>query len=145
MVLRCSFILKFLYYFFQIELILLRCADDWPRHYIYKEKTNCVVKVDEPLRRIYYTFISIVLFFLPIFIMICCYGLIIKKMSHDKLSNLNENSIQKDMMNKRRQRVNMLLIGLLISFTVCWSPAQVFILFEAYKKFSTSEVLIFYF
>ncbi len=65
-------------------------------------------------------------------------------MNNDKLSHLNENSVQKDMMNKRRHRVNMLLIGLLISFTVCWSPAQVFILFEAYKKFSTSEVIFFH-
>jgi hypothetical protein len=63
-------------------------------------------------------------------------------MSQDKLSSLSENSIQKDMMNKRRHRVNMLLVGLLISFTICWSPAQVFILFEAYKKLSANEVLL---
>ena len=101
-----------------------------------------MIQVNEPLRRIYYTFISLVLFFIPILTMLFSYCLIIRKLKRLKILNFyHDNSLQKNLLNKRRQRVNMLLFGLIGSFTICWSPVQVFILYEAYKKFDGREVI----
>lgn len=51
-----------------------------------------------------------------------------------------ENSSEKNILIRRRQKVNILLIGLIVSFMICWSPVQVLILFEAYKQFDGQEV-----
>ncbi|CAF0737775.1 unnamed protein product [Brachionus calyciflorus] len=117
------------------------CSDAWPPSFIFEENTKCIKSVNEPLRRIYYTFISLVLFFIPIITMLFSYCLIIRKLKNTKiLSYFHENSSQKNLLNKRRQKVNLLLFGLIFSFTICWSPVQVFILYEAYKKFDGREM-----
>ncbi len=119
------------------------CSDAWPRTYQLRNNTDCVVKVDEPLRRVYYTFISLVLFFIPILVMLVCYCLIIRKLSQTKiLKYVREDSSERELLNKRRQKVNILLIVLIVSFAVCWSPVQGFILYEAHKQLSGLEVLI---
>lgn len=80
------------------------CSDAWPRDYKFKEK--CVVSMDEPLRRIYYTFISLVLFFIPLTIMFICYCLVIKKLNQNSILKLvRDNSPEKILLNKRRQKV----------------------------------------
>ena len=64
-----------------------------------------------------------------------------RKLKHIKiLKFFRENSSEKNILNKRRQKVNLLLIGLIVSFTICWSPVQVLILYEAYKQFDGKEV-----
>lgn len=66
-----------------------------------------------------------------------------RKLKNTKiLTFLRENSSEKNILNRRRQKVNLLLIGLIVSFTICWSPVQVLILFEAYKQFDGKEVNI---
>jgi hypothetical protein len=88
------------------------CADDWPRLYKINDK-NCIDGIDEPLRKIYYTFISCVLFFIPVIIMSICYCLIISKLWGTKIPG--ENYIEKQLMLKRRKNVRILLLDKLYS------------------------------
>ena len=52
------------------------CQDTWPVEYTVEAGTNTTV-VSHPHRMIYYTFISVMLYFLPIVIMTLTYSLII--------------------------------------------------------------------
>ena len=86
------------------------CTDEWPR--IYKVKiingTECISKIEEPLRKVYYTFISCVLFFIPIIIMSICYCLIIFKLSAMKIPG--ENYPEKQQLFKRRKNASSMHI-----------------------------------
>ncbi|RNA12392.1 substance-P receptor-like [Brachionus plicatilis] len=117
------------------------CSDAWPISYKFESNSQCIAKVNEPFRRVYYTFISFVLFFIPILIMLFSYCLIMRKLKKTKILRFfRENSSEKNILIRRRQKVNILLIGLIVSFMICWSPVQVLILFEAYKQFDGQEM-----
>ncbi len=120
------------------------CSDAWPRFYKTRPGTSCVISIEEPLKKIYYTIISLVLFFIPIVIMLFCYSLIIRKLGQTKiLKYIRKNSSEKELLNRRKQKVNIILIVLIVSFAVCWSPVQFFILYEAYRKLSDQVKKIF--
>ena len=88
------------------KILYLSCSDAWPKSYTFKENTTCIQSVDEPIRKVYYTFISFVLFFIPIGIMLFCYCLIMRKLNNTKIIGyLNENSAGKNVLNKRRKKV----------------------------------------
>jgi hypothetical protein len=127
------------------------CSDDWPKTYVVQivNDTECISNIEEPLRKIYYTFISCVLFFIPIIIMSICYCLIIFKLSGNQIPG--ENYLEKQLLFKRRRnvcnflilfglylvfnfpKVAILLVWLLVSFTLCWSPLQILLLHEAHR------------
>lgn len=66
-----------------------------------------------------------------------------RKLKRTKIMKFfRENSSEKNILIRRRQKVNLLLIGLIVSFMICWSPVQVLILYEAYKQFDGQEVNI---
>ena len=81
------------------------CSDDWPKTYVVQivNDTECISNIEEPLRKIYYTFISCVLFFIPIIIMSICYCLIIFKLSY-KIPG--DTYYEKQLLFKRRKNVN---------------------------------------
>ncbi len=65
------------YCFFQREWLdhtEIWCADTWP---VVTRVTDHGVQVGQPSRTIYFTFISVLLYFLPIIIMTVAYSLII--------------------------------------------------------------------
>ena len=83
------------------------CTDEWPRIYNVKimNDTKCISSIEEPLRKIYYTFISCVLFFIPIVFMSICYCLIIFKLSANHIPG--ENHLEKQLLFKRRKNVSI--------------------------------------
>ena len=110
------------------------CSDSWPYQIEYFPNSDCISKVIEPLRQIYYTFISLVLFIIPILVLLICNCLIIRKLNNKTLINyLTESADDKIMLDKRRKRANFLLICLILSFAICWTPAKSFIMFEAHR------------
>ena len=65
------------------------------------------MKIDEPLKRVYYTFISLVLFFIPILVMVVSYLFILNKLnSRSILVFLDEGSLGRSLLLKQRQKVN---------------------------------------
>ena len=81
------------------------CTDEWPKNYnfILIDGTECITGIEEPYRKIYYSFISCVLFFVPIITMSLCYCLIIFKLSY-KIPG--DTYYEKQILFKRRKNVS---------------------------------------
>ena len=91
------------------------CTDDWPKTYVMKiiNDTECISSIEEPLRKIYYSFISCVLFFIPIITMSICYCLIIFKLSY-KIPG--DTYYEKQLLFKRRKNVMLLIYFYFLPF-----------------------------
>lgn len=96
-----------------------QCDDlGWPVS-ILKDENGCALKLTRPLKRIYYTTVILLLFFLPILIMSITYSIIICKLSKSEI--LGEGySEDKRMALRKRKKVIIMLIWILAIFFICW-------------------------
>ncbi|ELU17570.1 hypothetical protein CAPTEDRAFT_62906, partial [Capitella teleta] len=102
------------------------CDDAWPRD------------THSTARQLYYTFISLVLYFVPIAVMSIAYSVIICKLwsrlpPGEQLSATAHSQVQ-----LKRKVVKMLII-LLSSFAFCWFPFQVNILYAEHRPNKQSQ------
>lgn len=86
----------------------------------------------KPSRVAYWTFVSVILFFIPIIAMIGAYCGIIKTLWSTKIPGervYKENLVQ----NKMKRKVIVMLIAILAVFALCWCPLQITILYSEYR------------
>jgi hypothetical protein len=82
------------------------CDDDWPVIYHTFNGTNCVEWIEKRYMKIYYTFISIILFFVPMIIMAICYFFIFQKLHENQIMSFyRKPSKEKNCLNKRKKKV----------------------------------------
>ena len=88
-----------------------RHCDDlgWPVSLVTDEN-GCVLKTVRPLKRIYYTTVILLLFFLPIFIMSITYSVIIKKLWNSNVIG-EAASMNKEIVLKKRKKVCLILLS----------------------------------
>ncbi|XP_052261870.1 neuropeptide FF receptor 2-like isoform X2 [Dreissena polymorpha] len=103
------------------------CEENWPKVYVNR---NCSIVM--PGRRIYYTLVTSVLYFIPIFVMLCAYTIIVIKMLLRKRPGTQVNS-SRQLQEKSRKKVIKMLVAVLTAFIVCWTPQQAFILWDMYR------------
>ncbi|KAJ8319142.1 hypothetical protein KUTeg_004233 [Tegillarca granosa] len=96
------------------------CDDDWPSEHFHT------------YRRAYWTFITVVLFFLPIVVMGGAYFGIIKTLWTAQAPG---ERLAKDVniQIKVKRKVVMMLVTILAVFGICWFPVQFSILYSEYK------------
>ncbi|GFT68976.1 putative neuropeptide receptor [Nephila pilipes] len=100
------------------------CEDDWDS----LSKTY-------PLKQIYYTFMTMTLFFLPVIIMIALYLIVVRQLH--ELQVPGETNINVHQHNKMKVTKRVCII--LVSFIVCWSPMQVATLYSNVWLSGTQE------
>lgn len=108
------------------------CVDDWV---LLTQPQNAM-----KARRIYYTFVSVVLFFIPIVVMSLAYIMIIWKLwsaqiPGERLENENRNQI------RVKRKIVVMLLVILAAFALCWLPYQISLLYAEYRSNADSSEL----
>ncbi|XP_074599275.1 QRFP-like peptide receptor isoform X2 [Brevipalpus obovatus] len=113
------------------------CVEIWPgRNDFDEQQSKCVVTF--PLKKIYYTFVTIPLFFLPIITMSTAYALIIWKLwitippGEHNLANLQ-------VQNRAKRKVIRMVCIVLLVFVCCWAPLQALLLYSTHMHSPTSN------
>ncbi|XP_052789118.1 neuropeptide FF receptor 2-like [Mya arenaria] len=103
------------------------CTEDWPK--VYDEYCQAVM----PARKIYYTVVVVIMYFIPIFVMVCAYSVICVKMIQRKRPGtiVPSSRLAQD---RARKKVIKMLIAVLVAFIVCWTPQQSLILWDMYRS-----------
>ena len=105
------------------DYIERNCDDSgWPINFI-KDENGCILKTIKRFKRIYYTSVIVVFFFLPMILITITYSIMIKKLwpSNDYVAERrNRHRTGLDPISKRKKKATMMLLFLIIIFFICW-------------------------
>ncbi|XP_013785416.2 tachykinin-like peptides receptor 99D [Limulus polyphemus] len=111
------------------------CDESWPPSMDYDESLQkCVTTY--PSKQLYYTFVAVILFFLPVAIMTTAYFLIIWRLWVSEVPG-ERNPVNVEVQHRSKKRVIKLVCIVLIAFVACWLPLQVIILYSQFVHSST--------
>ncbi|XP_076315533.1 RYamide receptor-like [Tachypleus tridentatus] len=113
------------------------CGESWPRKSEFDAELQLCV-TSYPSKQLYYTFVTITLFFLPVVIMASAYFLIVWKLWISKLPgerNLANISVQ----HRAKKKVIKLVAVVLVAFVCCWMPFQVIVLYSQFGHSSSTS------
>ncbi|CAL1263159.1 unnamed protein product [Larinioides sclopetarius] len=112
------------------NLVEHSCDDDWPRVEHWDAEAGLCLR-SYPMKQIYYTFVTVTLFFLPVAIMIATYMLIICRLWRTQApgeSNIANMNVQ----HRAKKKVIKMVCVVLCGFVLCWSPMQIMVLYAEY-------------
>ncbi|KAG8455304.1 hypothetical protein GDO86_001485 [Hymenochirus boettgeri] len=120
--------------------------------YWYGPQTYCIEAFPTVLHQkafILYTFLAVYL--LPLITICVCYAFMLKRMSRPVVEPI-DNNYQIQLLAERseavRTKVSKMVVVIVLLFTICWGPVQLFILFQAFdsgfeKSYETYKLKIF--
>ncbi|XP_076361639.1 substance-K receptor-like isoform X2 [Tachypleus tridentatus] len=124
--------------YFQIQwkdFAQAHCDEIWPPSIDYDESLQkCVTTY--PSKQLYYTFVAVILFFLPVAIMAAAYFLIIWRLWVSEIPG-ERNPVNMRVQHRSKKKVIKLVCIVLIAFVACWLPLQVIILYSQFVHSST--------
>jgi hypothetical protein len=96
---------------------------------------GCATKAVSPFKRIYYTCIIILLFFLPFLIMVFAYSIMIHKLWRNKeeVDTMVKSSNKYSLVQNQKRGIIMLVV-ILATFFLCWSPLELMVLYQEYTE-----------
>jgi len=103
-------------------LVQRSCNEVFPKSLQCDLNTNKVIQV-QVIKRIYYFFINIVMFFIPIVLMTICYSMIVAKLYCSSSPGERVGGVTPQARAKRK--VVKLVLVVITTFVMCWSPHQV--------------------
>ena len=103
--------------------VQVTCSETFPTDITWEAETNQFVD-DHLAKKMFYSFLMIVMFLVPVLMMTICYTMIIMKLycsstPGEKMTKRSPRAIHK-------QNVLKLLVVVMVIFVICWSPFQVF-------------------
>ncbi|XP_015926520.1 QRFP-like peptide receptor isoform X2 [Parasteatoda tepidariorum] len=109
-----------------------KCSEEWPLKTFYSdEKDTC--DYYNSYRFPYYLTVSVTLYFLPIFLMIMAYSLIIWKLWISEVPG--EHNIQNmNVQYKARKKVIKMVFVVLLAFFICWTPFESLALLQTFPE-----------
>ncbi|XP_023220987.1 QRFP-like peptide receptor [Centruroides sculpturatus] len=119
------------------DFLEIQCSDFWPHEVVYSEELGRCVKIVRG-KKIYYTFVTVALFFLPIIIMSTSYSLIIWRLWINKVPG-EKNLANMNVQHKAKKKVIKMVCVVLVVFVLCWMPFQIIVL---YSQFGQKEALL---
>ncbi|XP_023220961.1 cholecystokinin receptor type A-like [Centruroides sculpturatus] len=112
------------------DFLEIQCSDVWPHETVYSEELGRCVKEIKG-KKIYYTFVTVALFFLPIVIMSTSYSLIIWRLWMNKVPG--ERSVANiSLQHKAKKKVIKMVCVVLFVFVLCWMPFQIIVLYSQF-------------
>ncbi|XP_035211435.1 QRFP-like peptide receptor, partial [Stegodyphus dumicola] len=106
------------------------CHDDWPREERWDTTLGICIR-SYPMKQLYYTFVTITLFFLPVAIMITAYLLIIWRLWRSQAPG-ERNIANMNVQHRAKKKVIKMVCVVLCGFVICWSPMQVTVLYSQF-------------
>ena len=118
-----------------LDYVETTCDDSgWPLN-PKMNKNGCIIKTESEFKRIYYTFIIISLFFVPFLIMVCVYSIMIRKLWRNREDiDIMVQSNNRTNLIKNQKKGIIMLVAILVTFFVCWSPLELMILYIQYAE-----------
>ncbi|XP_022252797.1 substance-P receptor-like [Limulus polyphemus] len=117
------------------DFVEAHCGETWPPAIVYDENLQkCVTTY--PSKQLYYTFVAVTLFFLPVIIMATAYFLIIWKLWVSEVPG-ERNPVNISVQHRSMKKVIKMVCVVLIAFVACWLPLQVIILYSQFIHSST--------
>jgi hypothetical protein len=111
------------------------CDDSgWPFD-LKMNENGCAIKTESQFKRFYYTFIIILLFFLPFLIMVLLYSIIIQRLWHNQEeldAMVHSNNVNNLIQNQKKGII--MVVAILVTFFICWSPLELIILLTQYYE-----------
>ncbi|XP_070186868.1 allatostatin-A receptor-like [Littorina saxatilis] len=105
---------------------VIKCTEVWDEVYLNEQCDEW-----KPSEMIYHLFVSVVMFFVPIVVMIVCYSVISVSLLTRKGPGGQQPS---DSQSRSKRRVVRMLVILLVVFVFCWTPAHVLDLIPVFDK-----------
>ncbi|GAB6030926.1 hypothetical protein CHUAL_007753 [Chamberlinius hualienensis] len=113
------------------------CGDVWAAQ-TYYDVTNGVCIVDYPIKRLYYIFFTMTLFFLPITVMSITYFLLVRKLwLSPPPGEYHNNGVS--IQSRAKKKVIKLVLTVLIVFIACWTPLQVLTLYGVFGHHTQNQ------
>ncbi|GFR34126.1 substance-P receptor [Trichonephila clavata] len=107
------------------------CMEMWPKTTYYDEDLGQCKSIEQ-YRLTYYMVCSITLYFIPIFIMITAYSLILWKLWISEVPG-ERHAANINVQYRARKKVIKMVLVVLIAFIICWTPIQIQIFISALK------------
>ncbi|XP_048763243.1 allatostatin-A receptor-like isoform X2 [Ostrea edulis] len=109
------------------DVLRSRCREKWPSYNTgLGEDGSC--KTDEPGKKLYYTLTLIIMYVIPILVMGITYTIITVTLINRKGPGGKSTSS----VDRARKKVIRMLIVVLVSFVICWTPQWVFLMYDAH-------------
>ncbi|CAI9541233.1 unnamed protein product, partial [Staurois parvus] len=106
--------------------------------YWYGPQTYCIEAFPTVIHQkafILYTFLAVYL--LPLLTICVCYAFMLKRMSRPVVEPI-DNNYQVQLLAERseavRSKISKMVVVIVLLFTICWGPIQLFILFQAFDS-----------
>lgn len=106
------------------------CGESWPAKVVYDPFTKTCL-TSHPAKKIYYTFVTIALFFVPIVVIGVAYTCIAWKLwANVTPGEHNEaNVIAQD---RAKKKVIKMVCIMVLAFIICWAPLQIAVLYSQF-------------
>ncbi|XP_077554802.1 substance-K receptor-like isoform X2 [Haemaphysalis longicornis] len=113
------------------DVELTYCGESWPQRIEWDPvEEACVAR--SPFKQLYYTAVTVALFFVPVLVMSSAYALILHALWRDR--HPGEANANNALLHSRAKRkVVKLVCVVLLVFVLCWMPFQVIVLFSQFR------------
>ncbi|KAL3198122.1 hypothetical protein MRX96_014555 [Rhipicephalus microplus] len=113
------------------DVELTYCGESWPQRIEWDPvEQACVAR--SPFKQLYYTAVTVALFFVPVLVMSSAYALILHALWRDR--HPGEANANNALLHSRAKRkVVKLVCVVLLVFVLCWMPFQVIVLFSQFR------------
>ncbi|GAB6030927.1 hypothetical protein CHUAL_007754 [Chamberlinius hualienensis] len=108
-----------------------QCVERWPVRFEYSLELGACVATT-PAKQIYYTFVTVALFFLPMLIMSATYCMIVWRLWVTQVPGERSDAAVTTQSRSKRKVVKMVFI-ILVVFIICWMPLQILILYNEFQ------------
>ncbi|KAK2176797.1 hypothetical protein NP493_639g00002 [Ridgeia piscesae] len=119
------------------------CADTWPV-VVTRDPVTHALSVTRPSCTAYYTFVSVVLYFLPVVVMTGAYSIIVFKMKYTRIPGEHVAADARTQDTIKKKKIVVMLVTILSTFTVCWLPYQVAILYTTHRPNINTKLPVWY-
>ncbi|XP_015926533.1 QRFP-like peptide receptor isoform X2 [Parasteatoda tepidariorum] len=109
-----------------------RCSERWPLATYYSKDTGAC-EVYYKYQFSYYLTVSITLYFLPVFLMITAYSLILWKLWISEVPG-ERNTQNINVQYRARKKVIKMVFVVLLAFIMCWTPFEALVLLQTFPE-----------
>ncbi|KAH3892521.1 cholecystokinin receptor-like isoform X2 [Dreissena polymorpha] len=115
------------------------CDDTWPMTSDVDPATGFIT-FSFPGRKVYYTFVTVVLYFVPMVVMTVIYFLIILTVWFTQAPGERISVKEIKAQRKVKRKVVVMLVIILATFGLCWLPLEIVILYSEYRPNTTEQL-----
>lgn len=140
LVFALPFLLTRKHYIFQWrDFLETNCGESWPVKVTLDPTTGSCI-MSHPTKKIYYTFVTIALFFIPIVVMATAYTCVVWKLWANVLPG-EHNLANITHQHQAKKKVIKMVCIMLVGFIICWVPLQIVVLYSQFWHSSQDGAL----